>query len=351
LSTFSEKHDFVDIPTAKNGTIPVSVLLKFEILSVKFLILFLRSKALKTQAYFQRSHNLNVCQIMRLPNFVTSLLILLSSSRANGNSTNHSADGPFAQTINGKIVCDEVIEKEGTYLDENGEIGHETTFSCFVNPSYTETGSKYIELDLVNFSPSFEEERDAAYAVGKTQLAIYESSIQGSTIILPSQNESSNIIACPTGENFLHKDDGEQSQCFVKTLNWHSPPSYASRRSRKLAVNQVGQRSILVFRITTTTNGAPTASSATVSDKVFGPTDTVNIATQFAACSNNKFDFIPAASTGLTLSATGVHDITVTTTSTSTTSDIKNAVKTAVGNSVFENTDHAFYHVVVTVIS
>jgi hypothetical protein len=286
---------------------------------------------------------------MRLPTFVASLLILLSLSRANGSAitSSHSADGPFAHNINGKIVCDEVIVKEGTYLDENGEIGHETTFSCFVNPSYTETGSKYIELDLVNFGSSFEEERDAAYAVGKTQLTIYESSIQGSTIILPSHNESSSIIACPTG-NFLHEDDGEQSQCFVKTLNWHSPPPIyaASRRSRKLAVNQVGQRSILVFRITTSTDGAPTASAATVSDKVFGPTDTVNIATQYAACSNNKLDFIPAASTGLTLSATGVHDITVTTTSTSTTSDIKNAVKTVVGDSVFENTDHAFYHMV-----
>ena len=282
---------------------------------------------------------------MRLPTFAY-LLILLSLSRAHGSSTSHSADGPFAHNINGKIVCDEVMEQEGTYFDEQGEIAHETTFSCLVNPRYTETGSKYIELDLVNLDPSFEEERDAAYAVGKTQLTIYEGSIQGSTIILPSHRESSSLIACPTDENFLHKDDGEQSQCFVKTLNWHSPPIYASRRSRKLAVNQVGQRSILVFRITTTTHGAPNKSAAEVSNNVFGPTDTVNIATQYAACSNNKLDFIPAASTGLTLSATGVYDISVTTTTTSTTSDIRNAVKTTVGNSVFDNTDHAFYHMV-----
>jgi hypothetical protein len=133
----------------------------------------------------------------------------------------------------------------------------------------------------------------------------------------------------------------------MKTLNWHSPPpSYASRRSRKLAVNQEGQRSILVFRITTSTNGAPSASASTVSDKVFGPTDTVNIATQYAACSNNKLDFVPAASTGLSLSATGVHDISVSTTATSTSYDIKNLVNTAVGDSVFDNTDHVFYHMV-----
>jgi hypothetical protein len=176
-------------------------------------------------------------------------------------------------------------------------------------------------------------------------LTIHEGLIQGSTIILPSHAESSSI-ACPT-KNSMHNDDaGELAKCFVPTLNWHSPPSYASRRSRKLAVNQSGVRSILVFRITTSTHGAPDASTATVSDKVFGPTDTVNIATQYALCSNNKLDFIPAAPTGLSLSATGVHDISVTTTSASTSGSIMNAVKTAIGNSVLDSIDHKFYHMV-----
>ncbi len=281
---------------------------------------------------------------MRLPTFA-SLIVLLPLIRAHGVATSISAEGPFAHNINGEIVCDEVVMKEGTYLDKNGDIGHETTFSCLVNPAYTETGSKYIELDLINLDSSFEEEREAALAVGKTQLTIHEGLIQGSTIFLPSHAESSSI-ACRT-KNFMHNDDaGELAQCFEPTLNWHSPPSDALRRSRKLAVNQSGVRSILVFRITTSTHGAPDASAETVSDKVFGPTDTVNIATQYAACSNNKLDFIPASPTGLSLSAAGVHDITVTTTSASDSASIKNAVKSAIGDSVLDNIDHKFYHMV-----
>ena len=281
---------------------------------------------------------------MRLTTFA-SLVVLLPLNRAHGVATIISAEGPFAHNINGKIVCDEVVMKEGTFLDKNGDIAHDTTFSCLVNPTYTETGSEYIELDIINLDSSFEEEREAALAAGKTQLTIHEGLIHGSTIILPAHAESSSI-ACPT-ENLMHNNDtGEVVKCFEPILNWHYPPSDASRRHRKLAINQTGVRSILVFRITTTTNGAPDATSASVSDAVFGSTDTVTIASQYAACSNNKLDFIPAAPTGLSLSATGVHDITVTTTSASDSGDIMNAVKSAIGNSVLGTIDHKFYHMV-----
>ena len=183
-----------------------------------------------------------------------------------------SANGPFAHNVNGEIVCDEVVEYVGIYMDENGENRHESSYTCVVDPFYTETGSKYIELDLLNVAPMFEENRKEANTAGKTRLCIKGSTVAGSTIVLPS-NEEPDSITCKPG---IFENQSEQ-QCWAPSLNWHPTPadSLSVRRkkhhSRNLAVNQTGNRSILVFRITTSTNGSPSASSADVSNQVFGP--------------------------------------------------------------------------------
>ncbi|GMI41083.1 hypothetical protein TeGR_g14336 [Tetraparma gracilis] len=54
----------------------------------------------------------------------------------------------------------------------------------------------------------------------------------------------------------------------------------------------------------------PTSAHA-MSENIFGPTDAVNLKSQMSACSNGKFTMEPATPTSVTLSASGVLDVTV----------------------------------------
>ena len=263
---------------------------------------------------------------------------------------NSSAGEDFAHTINGKIVCNDVIQEDGIIIDDNGSFRGDTNFACIVDPGYAVSESKYIELALLNLPSSFENDRKAALKTGRTRLTIFDGTVEKSTLILPDNNN----IEC--SNDLLGNGEPYQQQCYATKIVWHSPQaneetSPHQNHSRKLAVNQTGNRKILVFRITTTTHGSPTASAADVSDQIFGPTDDVNIVSQFADCSNSKLTFSPATITGTvspaTLAATGVYDISVTgDTSSSTATDIKNLVIAAVEDSFLGQADHIFYHVV-----
>lgn len=263
---------------------------------------------------------------------------------------NASAGEDFAHTINGKIVCNDVIQEDGIIIDDNGAFRDDTNFACIVDPGYAVSESKYIELTLLNLPSSFENDRKAALKTGRTRLLIVDGTVEKSTLILP---DNDNI---EFSTDLFGNGEPYQQQCYASKIVWHTPraneeTSPHQHHSRKLAVNQTGDRKILVFRISTATHGSPTASAADASDQIFGPTDTVNIVSQFADCSNNKLTFSPATITGTvspaTLAATGVYDISVTgDTSSSTATDIKNLVIAAVGDSFLNQADHIFYHVV-----
>ena len=277
---------------------------------------------------------------------ILSFLTLLSPALQALAVSIPSADGPFAYTIDGKILCSEIIKIAGLKLVD-GVPQHYHSYACLVDPSFTESGSSYIQLTLKNLDKAvFEAEHKDAQASGNTRLQIKGGTINRSDIVLPSSDAQvkdgdSHVVACPSQNIFY---GGKVQKCHEReepTLNWLSGPA-----KRKLAVNQNGNRSILVVRVTTTSHGAPSASAAQVSDQVFGPTDTDNIATQYAACSNNQLDFYAAAPTGLSLSATGVYDMTVSTASSSDSGDVANAVMSELGNAVLNEIDHLFVHVV-----
>ena len=96
-------------------------------------------------------------------------------------------------------------------------------------------------------------------------------------------------------------------------LQWIAPLSSARQTARKLAINTIGERSVLIFRIRV--NGmSPSITAEEVSNAVFGTgDDTVNLSSQYLACSYNKLNFTYAVGAELDsfLVANGVIDITV----------------------------------------
>jgi hypothetical protein len=69
-----------------------------------------------------------------------------------------------------------------------------------------------------------------------------------------------------------------------------------------------GTYKVLVVRVTDNSGGQPTLSIAQLGTKTFD--DTINLKKQFAACSGNKLNLIPATGTGVT---NGVYQVTLTT--------------------------------------
>eukprot|EP00979_Chaetoceros_neogracilis_P019184 scaffold11947_cov267-Chaetoceros_neogracile.AAC.1 len=282
-----------------------------------------------------------------------ALVIVLSSfSWKSCNAQEH----PFARSIDGTIICNDVIREAGIFVDDNGVFRDDTQFVCLVDPTYTNDGSKFIELTMSNLPSSFMADRKKAQSAGNTRLRIMDATVERSTIILPDDID---VKSCDETVVIFGNDDSrqheQQQQCFLSKLIWFAPDAQSqgqtsTQHSRKLAVNQTGNRSILVFRITTQTHGDPEASAADVSESIFGGgLDPVYIVSQFAACSNNKLTFspLPADPDGMTASATGVYDISVTgENSESTATEIKNLVKAAVDSSFTDQADHVFYHMV-----
>eukprot|EP00979_Chaetoceros_neogracilis_P016454 scaffold8034_cov133-Chaetoceros_neogracile.AAC.2 len=183
-----------------------------------------------------------------------------------------------------------------------------------------------------------------------------DATVERSTIILPDdidvQSCDETVVISKTNDDSRQH---EQQQCFLSKLIWSAPDAQSqgqtsTQHSRKLAINQTGNRSILVFRITTQDYGSPNATAAYVSDSIFGDgSDDVNIVSQYAACSDNKLTFYAANPNGMpddvTTSATGVYDINVTGgNSESTATEIRNLVKAAVGSNVTDQANHVFYH-------
>ncbi len=272
-----------------------------------------------------------------------TLSILSIATLVNLASGNYNVNEDFAFAVNGELLCDEVVLHAGLYIDENGNVKHEKSFACRVNPAFTPSGSSYVELTMLNLHSSFEEQKREAESMGKTSLCINGSSIEKSVVVIPA-NDGLEPHQCA-----VKAFGSEEEQCFAPVLNWKVPDNdTVSRRqkNRSLAVNQTGLKSIVVFRVTTSENGSPTASAASVSDNVFGPSDQVNIASQYEACSNGALDFTASTVAGLSFSAAGVVDISLTTTSSTLSGDIVNLVRTQVGDTILNQIDHYFVQVV-----
>ena len=60
---------------------------------------------------------------------------------------NASAGEDFAHTINGKIVCNDVIQEDGIIIDDNGAFRDDTNFACIVDPGYAVL---YLSQNILN---------------------------------------------------------------------------------------------------------------------------------------------------------------------------------------------------------
>ena len=207
------------------------------------------------------------------------------------------------------IVCQEVAEsivrlsKPGrrlTGVDERAqddEYEHRIDFTCIVHQEYDSTSTRKtraVHYDLLNVGPSFSHERMDAMAQGKTSLIVRNGIIEGSTLTVPDQAMD-------------EAPDGMES--YTSVLEWQEPPggpnSHNQRYSRRLASNQFGLKTVLIFRVSVDDgNGqtsTPTKTAQEISDSIFGDwTDAVNLRTQYKACSYDKIEFVPATDDDLT---------------------------------------------------
>ena len=231
---------------------------------------------------------------------------------------------PFAHTVDGRIVCDEVIESHGLSIVVDPMTGaeslqHKEILQCSVNRAFSQSGAvDGIKLNLVNVAQAFIEERKKHASQGRTSLVVKGGKVDGSSLVLPDNNwgpsslESESVISSAGGIY----------ESIAPLLIWQEPASseVASREnsgSRRLAINQTGNKSVLVFRISTDDGGGninnPTESAFDVSSAIFGQASgdgTFNtLSSQYNACSYGQLRFSPASPAGT--SATGVIDITV----------------------------------------
>ena len=234
------------------------------------------------------------------------------------------------------FICDEVsvsvvkLLKSGRRLGDDQHFAtnpfeHRTDFSCVLQKTRPETTTG-IHLLLQNVGPFFAQERLEAIAQNKTCLIVRNATIEGSTLIIPDQTDST--------------INGMAS--FTPVLEWQECPegSKSNKRysTRRLAQSQFGTKHVLIFRITVEDgngyNAVPTKTPQEINDSIFGSNgDAVNLRSQYKACSYDQIDFVPAEDDILTSlvsgSVEGVIDIQVTVDSffpSVHTIDIENAV-------------------------
>ena len=264
-----------------------------------------------------------------------------------------------AKTINGHIACDNVVRSEGLSINEDGSLSHDKAFYCVVDHAYTSAGTNGIRLKLSNLPSTFESVWERVTADGKDKrvgLHLREVLIEegGTNIRLPDRPTT--MVALE--EDALSHLSLQGTEKFeLPLLSWKTDPSSTeefsseSNGDRNLAVNQSGVKTVLVVRITTSTHNSPEKTAAEMSSAVFSG-DSVTMKSQYSACSYGALTLNPATDSvnDLTFSASGVVDVSLDTTSTTYTDEIRNKARIAIGasssNGALDGVDHILYVVV-----
>jgi hypothetical protein len=329
--------------------------------------------------------------LLSISNLVRFYWIAATLNTANAAFSTSSLQSSQSNEVKiDEITCSQVIRSVGFSIVDNAKIQHDVKFLCAVDPN-SETSSKLsiqkegTWLALSNTEPDFEDSWKTAHKQGLTRLIVRDGNVKGSVLELDSHNsskdsESSSVVRLQsktsiilasgdtqttTDDIYANKDyiipvdDGIQRSNSTGTLfkrlhfkkqsiEWKSPLHRHGQKTsngsstRKLAINQTGDKTALVFRVTTPNNGSPTNTANEVSNGVFGTFgDTVTLTSMYSACSYGLLNIAPAVFGGT--SATGVIDVTVSTTG--TTYDIENEIRTQYG-SALDNIDHVLFHMV-----
>jgi len=146
--------------------------------------------------------------------------------------------------------------------------------------------------------------------------------------------------AFKSGETDLTFGNDAVLDSVTNEISSKSPPGLAKKSwesGRKLAVTS-GQKSVLVVRVVAS-DGSTSAPDTYLGNSVFGNNvDSVNLSSQYAACSHNKLEFVKAADKFGTEDANSIKDGVVTVTVSTTVAEgdgpMRNAI-TAKLNSVF----------------
>ena len=281
-------------------------------------------------------------------------------------------------------MCKEVVRSEGFSIGEDQKIYHDVDFSCVVDSSAStyHADESVIKsgtwLVLSNIDKNEFEQEWKIYKQGKTQMLVKGGTIEGSNLFVV-QGQGGNMKKQDEGEgnrrSLLFENDGfftlhsftnagdtlhdveyEMVSHFKSFWEWKeaSPSEHlghpSKEQGRNLAVNQFGEKTAVVFRISTPTHGYPSKSANEVSDGVFGTTsDTVTLTSMTSACSYNKSNIVPTSIAGLTYAAVGVVDYVVQNAALTFTTEIENEIKTTY-ESVLENIDHVLFHMVCIIV-
>ena len=176
----------------------------------------------------------------------------------------------FQEVETNYTFCNDVELLGGSWLnDETGIYEDMEFFVCMI-----EDPMRCVTLS--NLPSTFESEWTVARNLGKNRLAIIgETTLHGHSLILPDSTLGQVY-------NFL-------------------PPATSSAsnaRTRNLAVNQFGLRSVIVLRVTINQNSnvlVPANSTSEISNAVFGTgVGDVTLTSQYDACSYGKIGFEPA---------------------------------------------------------
>jgi hypothetical protein len=290
-----------------------------------------------------------------------------------------------------EIACSQVVRSVGFSIVENAKIQHDdVSFLCVVDPNEEASSKLSIQrgtwLSLSNIGPDFEDSWKTANKRGMTRLVVRGGKVKGSVLEVDSlsmsedtdyplssvQERKSIILASGDTQTTSSRDgidanedhsvpidDGIlqnlnsttaifKAMHFKQSMEWKSPLEGQQKTSdgrsngRNLAINQTGEKTAIVFRVTTSNNGSPSNSANEVSNGVFGTSgDSVTLTSMYSACSYNLLNIAPAVVDGT--SAPGVIDVTVVTTG--TTYDIENEIRINY-DGILQNIDHVLIHVV-----
>ncbi|GFH59958.1 hypothetical protein CTEN210_16434 [Chaetoceros tenuissimus] len=289
------------------------------------------------------------------------------------------ASKPFTKTINDEIVCEKVIKLhmmiQKTSDIKDGVYGVES-FACVVAPEYTPSGdTPGITLSMPDVDETFEEAFASAQATGHTELVVKNPLVHRSTLKLPSSSQEedgsassfsgsmfySQVVEPDSDEDASNVGGGvrgrrataltrQDQMCYSPHVQWRRPSNVdgSVQRGRKLAVNQTGTKSVVVFRATVD-NTAPSIDAATIKENVFSTaSNMITLSSQFSACSNNQLNFEAGAFTEFTYAdaASGVVEVALSndvfTEGEEDPKDISNAIYTQFGTNM-DQIDHKMF--------
>ena len=119
----------------------------------------------------------------------SALLLILFMSHVEGQALT----SPFAKSVNGELVCEEVIESDVIMpksADPEDGFYSVHNYMCAVSPEYSVSGVSGITLKIKNVDESFKGDYEKARSRGHTELVVQNPLLYNSTLELPTDDRT-----------------------------------------------------------------------------------------------------------------------------------------------------------------